>query len=52
MIAVVALHDPFQPLSHDAHRLMHLPAQLLLDGLELHPHPLGRRSPPYYKVTL
>jgi hypothetical protein len=30
VITVITFHDPFQPLAHDAHRLMHLPAQLLL----------------------
>src|SRR4051794_8907548 len=35
MIAVIAFHDPFQPLAYDPDRFMHLPAQLLLDALKL-----------------
>src|SRR3954453_4612722 len=31
MITVIAVHHPFQPRSDLRHRLMHLPAQLLLD---------------------
>jgi hypothetical protein len=27
--SVITFHDPFQPLAHDAHRRMHLPAHLL-----------------------
>ena len=34
------------------HRLMHLPAQLLLDCQQLRPHPLRRGSPPYDEMPL
>ena len=44
-------HHPFQPRSDIRHWLMHLPAQLLLDGMEFRPHPLYQCASPDHKVT-
>jgi hypothetical protein len=43
MILVVAQHHPLQPLPGGLYRLVHPSAQLLLDLLELGPHPLPGR---------
>src|ERR1019366_8228892 len=51
VVTVITFHDPLQPRAHDAHRLMHLPAQLLLQRQKLRPHPLRHGSTPYDKVT-
>ena len=51
VVLVVTLHHPFQPRPDERDRLMHHPAQLLLDNSELCPHPLRRRMPPDHKAT-
>jgi len=51
MVSVIALDHAFQPRSHEHNRLMHLPAQFLLDGKEFGPQPLRRGAPPDHKVA-
>src|SRR5437867_3383204 len=51
VVSVVTLHHPFQPRPDERDRLMHLPAQLLLNHSELCPHPLCRRMPPDHKMA-
>src|SRR6202050_5887038 len=51
VVLVVTLHHPFQPRSDERDRLMHHPAQLLLNNSELCPHPLCRRVPPDHKTA-
>jgi len=43
--------NPFQPRTDIRHRLMHLPAQLLLDGMEFCPHSLYQCASPDHKVA-
>src|SRR5215475_12431820 len=52
MVAVIALHHAFQPRSDQHNRLMHPPAQLLLNGKEFCPQSLRRRPAPDHKVAL
>ena len=52
MVSAVALHHAFQPRSDQHNRLMHLPAQLLLDGQELCPQSFCRCPPPDHKMAL
>lgn len=45
MVAVIPVRHAFQPRPDVLDRLMHHPAQLLLNNTKFCPHPLGRRMP-------
>jgi hypothetical protein len=51
MVSEVTLHHALQPRSDQHDWLMHLPTQLLLNGKELCPQSLRRRSPPDHKMA-
>ena len=51
MVTVITVRHPLQPRSDNRHWLVHLPAQLLLNGMEFRPHPLGHCAPPDHKVA-
>jgi hypothetical protein len=52
VVAVIAVHDTFQPFTDSANGLMHLPAQLPFDGQQFCPHSLCHGSPPYDEMTI
>jgi len=51
MVSIVAINDSFQPSPNFRYRVVHLQAELPLDGVQLGSHPLSRSAPVHSEIA-